>query len=355
MKTAEQSVMDNPTANARTSSATPSAVSPTVTLVTEAYNLAEGQSEASFLRAVGEVDAIASRNENVEIVVMDPTTDNIAAPILARHFPKMKALHLAGQTYDGQKNTVCRMSMSKFVVFLDGDCKPQHEDWLSRILEPFADPKIPAVSGMTFYEDFSITGKAMTILDFGFLFAPANSPLGCYVSNNIAFRREAMLTLPIPDEGFMRCHCYKHAQLMSRAGQAIRFQPKALVHHELPDVNKERHRRGYDYVSTLWADPELNETAWLEASDTFVNRVLQQNAELAVGRLKKAPPELKITAAEVEPIEKEIRRLVLLDGPGVWEGLKHGEANGLNRMAREIHSYKKSAAKQAKEKRSRWF
>jgi len=197
--------------------------SPTVvTLATEAYNLAEGQSEGSFLRAVAEVERIAQGDSTIEIVIMDPTPDNIAAPILSEHFPHIKSLHLAGQTYDGQKNSVCRMSRSKFVVFLDGDCKPKREDWLAQILSPFSQQNVPAVCGLTLYEDFSLTGKAMTILDFGFLFEPAGSPMGCYVSNNIAFRREAMLALPIPDEGFMRCHCYKHAQVMLRAGQPIR-------------------------------------------------------------------------------------------------------------------------------------
>jgi Glycosyl transferase family 2 len=313
-----------------------------VTLVTEAYNVAEGQSEASFLRAVGEVERLARRNSNVTIVVLDPTPANVAAPLLARHHPDIQTLHLPGQTYDGQKNTAARQAKSKFVVFLDGDCKPRRDDWLEQLLAPFADPGVPAVCGLTLYEDFSVTGKAMTILDFGFLFEPAGSALGCYVSNNIAFRRESLLVLPIPDEGFMRCHCYKHAQLMQRAGKALRFQPRAFVLHELPDIEKERRRRGYDYVSTLWADPELAETAWLEPTEAFIARVLEQNLQFALTRLKKAPPELEITAAEAGQIEREIRRLIQLDQPGIRDALAEGEANSLNRLAREIHQHKQA-------------
>lgn len=311
--------------------------SPSITLVTEAYNLAEGQSEASFLRAVGVVDAIARRNANVQIVVVDLTPDNIAAPVLARHAPHIQSVHLAGQTYDGQKNTVCRQAQTEFVVFLDGDCKPQQDDWLAQLLSPFADVTIPAVSGLTLYEDFSITGKAMTILDFGFLFDSQGGALGCYVSNNIAFRREAMLNCPIPDIGLLRCHCYKHAQLLQRAGTPIRFQPQALVHHELPDVKKERHRRGYDYVAGPWADPTLPETAWLEPTEAFVTRILKQNLDLALARLRVAPPALKITADQVTPIAAEIERLIALDAPGVWEALRLGESNGLNQKARDSH------------------
>ncbi len=327
-------------------------VSGTVTLVTEAYNLAEGQSEASFLRAVGEIDAIARRTANVNVVVIDPTPGNIAAPILARHFPHIKALHLAGESYDGQKNTVCQMAQTEFVVFLDGDCKPKREDWLAQIVTPFADAKIPAVSGMTFYEDFSITGKAMSILDFGFLFVPEGGALGCYASNNVAFRRKAVLQFSIPDAGLMRCNCYLHAQQMQRAGMPVRFHPQALVLHELPDIKKERHSRGYHYVAAVWANPELAETAWLEPTEAFVSRILKQNLELARARLQIAPPELEITSATAGLVGAEIERLIALDAAGVWDALKFGEANGLNQKARASHF-----AKQCKpaSKRKRWF
>jgi hypothetical protein len=340
----QTSTLNTPPGNARQSPApsNPCETAPTVTLVTEAYNVAEGQSEASFLRAVGEVERIARARGNTTVLVVDPSRDNIAAPLLARHHPDIRALHLPGHSYDGQKNAAARQAKSTFVVFLDGDCKPRRDDWLEQLLAPFADPAVPAVCGLTLYEDFSVTGKAMTILDFGFLFEPAGSPLGCYVSNNVAFRRESLLVLPIPDEGLMRCHCYKHAQLMQRAGKAPRFQPKALVLHELPDIEQERRRRGYGYVSTLWADPELAETAWLEPTETFIARVLEQNLQLALTRLKKAPPELEITAAEAGEIEREIRRLIQLDQPGIRDALAEGEASGLNRLACEIHQHKQA-------------
>jgi hypothetical protein len=73
-----------------------------VSLVTEAYNLAEGQSEAAFLRAV---EAITKwRNtKSVEILVMDPSEKNIAANILKRHFPQVKSLHVPGQSCESPR------------------------------------------------------------------------------------------------------------------------------------------------------------------------------------------------------------------------------------------------------------
>jgi hypothetical protein len=69
-----------------------------VSLVTEAYNLAEGQSEAAFLRAVEAITKMAEHTKSVEILVMDPSEKNIAANILKRHFPQVKSLHVPGQS-----------------------------------------------------------------------------------------------------------------------------------------------------------------------------------------------------------------------------------------------------------------
>ena len=44
-----------------------------VSVVTEAYNLAEGQSEAAFLRAVEAITKMAEHTKSVEILVMDPS------------------------------------------------------------------------------------------------------------------------------------------------------------------------------------------------------------------------------------------------------------------------------------------
>jgi hypothetical protein len=321
---------------ARQQSSTPPLARSTVTLVTEAYNLAEGQSEAAFLRAVGEVQRIAAANGRVDVVVVDPSERNLAAAPLQQHYPQVQALHLPGRSYDGQKNAVSRASSSDFIVFLDGDCKPQSEDWLDQLLRPFVDPTVPAVGGLTLYEDFSITGKAMTVMDFGFLFEVPGATLGCYASNNVAFRRQTLLDLPMPESQVMRCTCYKHAQLLQRAGDGVRFHPDALVLHELPDVRKERLRRGYDHVTSLWDDPELYNAGLLEPTEAFVAYLMEQNTRFALDRLDKAPPELQVSA-DKGAIADEIRRLIQIDEEGIRTALEKGEANGLNRRTRDLH------------------
>lgn len=321
------------------------APSPRISLVTEAYNLAEGQSEGAFVRALRAVADIAARRPDVEVIVLDPSADGLAAPILAAHFPQFKALAVPGLSYDGQKNKAAREARGAFLVFLDGDCAPVHDSWIDEIVEPLMVPDVHAVGGLTLYDDFSLTGKAMSILDFGFLFdAPQGVQLGCYASNNVAFRRETYNRLPAPDEGVLRSYCYKHAQLMQRSGVPVFSNPNAFVLHELPDIEKERLRRGYDYVAALWADPALDLTGELESSQAFIDQVLMENYHFAKARMLAAPPELGLSSADHPALLAEFSRLMAIDARGVADALAEGLANGRTAQARKIHHSLKQAS-----------
>lgn len=304
-----------------------------VLLVTEAYNVAEGQSEASLIRAVSDLEAIAARHNNAAVAVIDPNLEGVAKPLLSATHPHIDVWHLPSQSYDGQKNFISQNAQSELIVFLDGDCHPLYDSWLDKLLAPFADVTVSAVGGTTLYEDFSLAGVAMTILDFGYLFGNSGQALGCYASNNVAFRRKTLLEVPIPHDGEMRCLCYKHAQMLQRAHKPVLLEGGAVVVHELPDIEKERHRRGYDHVAALWTDPQLAETSWLSDPQTARFRIMFQNWNLALDRLKLAPPELNITRIGYKKIVEEISRLMLMDEAGIASALEFGEVNGLNQRA----------------------
>jgi len=263
------------------------------------------------------------RYPSMDPIVMDPTRGTKVAELVAKH-PRLKRLAIPGAAYEVQKNAVCRQSESEFVVFMDGDCAPVHPDWIERILKPFEVPQVSAISGLTIYDDDSLVGKAMSVLDFGFLYVPDRAPLDCYVSNNVAFRRSVLLDTPIPEEGVLRSYCYKHAQLLKRQGKAVRLCSSALMRHELPNVNKERRRRGYDYVSALWADPKLHEAQWLEQDEpkVFLEKILAHNLEWAERRLAVAPDALNLSVSESEQVRQQFQRLLEIDRGGVVEALK---------------------------------
>jgi hypothetical protein len=321
-----------------------------VTLVTEAYNLAEGQSEAAFVRALEAVNRIATQDKDVEAIVLDPTPGNIAAPIIADRFPRLRARHVPGMSYDGQKNAAAMAARGEFLIFLDGDCVPKSPNWLTQILGPFAQPNVHAVGGLTLYEGDDAMSKAMSVLDWGFLFETgANGDLGCYASNNVAFRRQTYLSVMPPDEGILRCYCYKHAQMLMRAGMPVRAQHEALVLHELPDIETERLRRGYDYAAALWADPALEDAADIALDDGFIDRILADNAAMAARRLEKAPGALGVGQGAAEEIIAEIDRLMVIDRRGLVDALTHGERQGLNAQTRAANRELASAGGQSVE------
>jgi hypothetical protein len=295
--------------------------SPKVTLVTEAYNLAEGQSEA------------AARRADVEVIVLDPSENNIAEGILRRSFPAFRSLHAKGMTYDGQKNLAAQMGRGEFLVFLDGDCVPLHDEWLERSIAPLArDPKMTAAAGLTVYDDLSLTGQAMSVLDFGFLFeARPGQDIGCYASNNIAFRRSAYIAYPAPDDGVLRSYCYRHAQELLRAGKPVVFNPDAVALHELPNIETERLRRGWDHIAALWEDPVLPAAERIAYSADFARSILEDNLRLALARLDRAPAVLRVDLSQRNELAQEIHRLMQIDTRGVVEALKAGEADGQNR------------------------
>lgn len=313
-------------------------IAPRITLVTEAYNLAEGQSEAAFLRALQAVDKIAAARKDVDVIVLDPSVDHLASPIVEAHFPHFSPFSVPGLSYDGQKNAAAQAARGEYLVFLDGDCTPVRDTWLDEITLPLSFPHVHAVAGLTLYDDFSLTGKAMSVLDFGFLFeARRGAPLGCYASNNVAFRLATYLKIPAPDDGLLRSYCYKHAQLMLRAKVPVFNNPRAFAVHELPNVEKERLRRGYDHVAALWSDPALPLASQLEASEGLAHHILQENFDCALLRMLQAPPELGIRVTEHSALAAEIRKLMQIDKQGVLDALAEGARTGRNEQTREIH------------------
>jgi len=304
-----------------------------ISLVTEAYNLAEGQSEAAFRRALQTLQALAARADDAEVLVVDPSPGGAGRTIVAEAGAGFRYLELPGVSYDSQKNRAVEEASGEVVVFLDGDCRPAADSWLACLMSAFANPRVEGVAGLTLYDDRSLLGKAMSVLDWGYLFRPPGAVVGCYASNNVAFRRATWLACP-PADGQIRCNCYAHAQALIRAGRPLVMQPAALALHELPDVRAERWRRGYDLVGACWSDPQLPETEWLEPSEQRVEQFMALNRKLDEQRLREAPMALRITPEEQPRIWTAMTGLRLIDREGVRAALEEGEARGWNAAAK---------------------
>jgi hypothetical protein len=307
-----------------------------VTLVTEAYNLAEGMGFAELEAAVAAVAAIAAAQPRAEALLVDATVDARVDALLARH-PSVRHVPVPGAAYDALKNAAAEAAHGRFVAYMDGDCRPRSPDWLDRLLAPLRDGTAIATAGTTLYDDRSPTGIACSIMDWGFLWDDPGGAVGCYSSNNVAFERALRCSLPAP-AGKLRCNCWLHTRQMARNGVKVRHVPDAIVLHQLPEVPKERARRARDLVAACWNDPLLPQTAWLADPATaalrFIDDLILEDAQ----RFHSAPAALGLADSNRDAVADAIMRLREADFAVIRDTIAQGERNGENAVALAAHA-----------------
>lgn len=231
-----------------------------VSIVVETYNLAEG-TERALLEQALTTALRAARARDGECLLVDTSAGADGTELLVGDLAAVRHVHAPGHGYDDAKHAAARAARGTSIVYLDGDCLPDDDDWVDALLAPIESGDADVVSGHTVY-DGGRFARLWTVLDFGWFLDEYVDQLGCYSSNNCAFRREALLALPAPS-GPMRCRCYAHAQLFLRAGRPVHFAPRARVRHALPRFFSERLRQGYDMVAACWVNPLVPEARWL--------------------------------------------------------------------------------------------
>lgn len=306
------------------------------TLVTEAYNLAEGMGYAELEAAVATITAMAATRPSVEALLVDGSNDARVIALVARH-PGLRHVVVPNGGYDALKNAAANAANGRFVVYLDGDCRPLAPDWLERLIAPIRAGDAQATAGTTVYDDFSATGIACSIMDWGYLWDDPGGAVGCYASNNVAFERELRCAVPAPEDDRLRCNCFLHTQQLARRGVPIRHVPDAIAVHQMPELARERDRRARDLVSACWNDPLLRETAWLAEPATaamrFIDDILQADAQ----RFHGAPAALGLTPENRDAVMAEIIRLREIDLVAIRETIAEGERNGENAAAVAAH------------------
>jgi glycosyltransferase involved in cell wall biosynthesis len=130
------------------------------------------------------------------------------------------------------------LTTAEVVVLCDSDCVYE-PTWLRHLLMPFAQQEgVQVVAGTT---TTPLSGPYELAIALTYIF-PRFSPqttLGhatSYFCNNVAFRREFLLTYPIPARlPIYRGNCTIHAQSMQANGHTICLQPQARATHAAPN------------------------------------------------------------------------------------------------------------------------
>ncbi|MEJ8846934.1 glycosyltransferase [Variovorax rhizosphaerae] len=138
-----------------------------------------------------------------------------------------------------------------YVAFADADCLPA-ADWLERLLEPLDGPDGPSVvAGRTSY-DTSLTGIALTTLDFMYFPSPLR-PGGTrnFYANNVVFRRDVFERYSYQAlDGVYRLDCQVLGLRLQAEGVPVCYEARAHTQHRLPDTRREwfklRWLRGQD-------------------------------------------------------------------------------------------------------------
>jgi hypothetical protein len=258
------------------------APAPEVTILVESFNHGEGSPLERLLATLRPAAAAAHAHGAAEILLADPVEDPELTATLAREAPEVRRIGVSGGSYDEAKMKAAAAARGRYVVFLDGDCIPVDEGWLTAHLRALR-AGAGVSCGLTRYEG-GLLQKALSVMDFGFLLPATEREVTCYASNNVGFERELLLACPIAD-GSMRCNCYAHAQELRRRGRPGLLTPDALVEHEIKPFWKERLRRGYDHVAAIWANPELPERRLLRLGPLAAPLFYAREAALDARRL----------------------------------------------------------------------
>lgn len=117
------------------------AVSDAVTVIVPAYNEAAGIEAA--------VRSIAASTHDVEILVVDDgSTDGTADLVEALGLPRVRVIRRPNGGKPAALNTGITQASNDLIVMVDGDTVFEPET-VSRLVQPFADPVVGAVSGNT--------------------------------------------------------------------------------------------------------------------------------------------------------------------------------------------------------------
>lgn len=181
------------------------------------------------------------------VVVNGPSTDD-TAQVLERWADKIKIGNCDVANLSVSRNVGIAAAAGDVVAFIDDDAVP-HPDWLRRLAQRFADPKVGAVGGFT-VDNSGVRwqvrkticdrfGTAYSVSDF-FDETPLNFPGSPFypslLGTNSSFRRSALCEIGGFDHTF--AYMLDETDVCLRlvdAGWQVIYEPDALVFHQFAE------------------------------------------------------------------------------------------------------------------------
>jgi len=213
---------------------------PSFSIILETENLANAdiQGLVKSLASLVNQDISPAQANEVLLIESGDTPPELLQQ-LCQMYPWIQVCQAPLSTgYYKAKMLGAQQATGDIIVYCDSDCIYEPH-WLRTILTTFADhPDIQIVAGETTTRGVGPYGTAMALT---YIFPQYTqdrelAPTHQYFLNNVAFRRQFLLTCPIPAElPLYRGNCVIHAYDLSRQGYTIWRQPQARATHAPPN------------------------------------------------------------------------------------------------------------------------
>jgi rhamnosyltransferase len=195
----------------------------------------------------------------MEVVLVDSmSTDETRA--IAERYERVKVVPVARFTHGGSRNLGVQNAAGDIVILMTQDALPENDQWMARLLEPFADDRVAAAYSRQVPWP-GVNPMERYFLQTHFPAEPAvrrekkgDQPLGLrdvFFSNvSGAVRRELLLRYPFDEELIMSEDQQVSRDLMN-AGYAVVYQPTSVVIHSHNYSLPVCFRRYFDSVYSL--------------------------------------------------------------------------------------------------------
>lgn len=202
----------------------PSGDLPSVSVIVPAYNAA-GTLDAC-LAALSRQTVAPDAYE--VIVVDDGSTDDSAA--IARHHGAT-VLRLAHSGAAAARNAGARWARGQILLFTDADCEPL-EDWIERMVAPFADEQVAGVKGAYRTRQRSLVARfAQAEYEEKYRRLARMQQIDFVDTYAAAYRRDLFWAHDGFDPRFVLDEDQEFSFRLAQAGHKLVFVPDALVYH----------------------------------------------------------------------------------------------------------------------------